>query len=785
MAAILLSTLVVCIAALFSGQAILRLCGAREWSWLAPPVGLSALMLIATPAIDIPGRATTMSIFLGLLTLAAIVWCASSPAHRPPLGGILAALPVLFLVLLPFLAVGRSGILGVTIDNDMAAHMVFAETYLSEAVENLKPVYYDLYPFGPHAIAGVLARGIHQRVDHTFTGLTVALPLLTAWTVIAFVRARAWWKQALAATVISMPFLVAAYYGQGGFKELTETMLVLATVVFFAGEGPRLGRGRWVPFAVLIGGMVSVYSSTGVAWPAVIGILWLGLVTIRRLRAKGTAGIVAEVRAELPAIGIALAVLVLSLLPQAGRIHNFLAASSANGIIVPKDVLANLVAPLPGWEGFGVWGNADYRLPDPPGFLHAAEIGFVIVLVLFGAWWLCRRGRWMLPLAAAGSLVIWRVSMHSQSPYVVAKALVIASPLLLAVAVLPLIEQVPDRLWRRDPADGEAGEDAAKERSRSLPSPLSRLPGQPLAWGLAAGLALLLFVIVGVSDVRALRYSPVGPTDQTAELRELSPLLHDRPTLFLGNDDFIKWELPGVPVKGPQVGGIEEVPLRAEKHWENGEPIDFDTVDAKALNEFDYVITTRDAAGSQPPPQMHLVRQTRDFQLWRRVGEVQERLVLPEGEGSGAVLDCKSGEGKKIFVAGGVAAVRPAPVVVEGHQLGPGGRETIELPLVKGEWIIESSYNSRLPVTVTGGGLDVTLEPNLDRPGPRFPVGEIVVRKPEKVKLTFAVSSPFFARAQVVTDLGKVTATPRYPEKVVPIAHACGQYVDWYRGAKG
>jgi hypothetical protein len=776
MAATLLSALVVCVSALFIGQAVLRLAGAQEWSWLAPPVGLSALMLIATPAIDIPGRATTMSIFLGLLTVGAIVWCMPAPAHRPPLGGLLAAFPVAVLVLLPFLAVGRAGILGVTIDNDMAAHLVFAETYVSEAVENLKPVYYDLYPFGPHAIAGVLARGLDQRVDHTFTGLTMAVPLLNAWTVLALVRSRAWWKQALAATVVSMPFLVASYYGQGSFKEVIAAGLVFATVVFFAGEGPRLGRGRWVPFALLIGGLISVYSETGLAWPVVVGGLWLIVVAEQRLRRHGTEGIVAEVGAELPAIGIGLAVLILSLLPQASRIHNFVTANSgANGIIVPKDVLANLVAPLPGWEGFGVWSNPDYRLPDASTFTAGVSIAFVFALVLFGAWWLCRRGRWMLPLAAAGSMVIWRVSMHSQSPYVVAKALVIASPLLLAVAVLPLLEQIPDRLPRLG-----SGRDWVRGGLRSM---VAVVPGQPLPWILAAVLAVLLFVVVGVSDVRALRYSPVGPTYQADQLRELSPLLHERRTLFLGNDDFIKWELPGVLVEAPQAGGIEEVQIRPEKHWEGGEPLDFDTVDAAALNESDYVITTNDRAGSQPPPQMHLVRETPDFQLWRRVGEVRGRSVLPEGEGSGAVLDCTSAAGRKIVRAGGVAAVRPAPVVVAAPTLDPAAVATVELPMVPGEWTLESSYLSRLPVTVTGPGLDVTLQPNLDRPGPRFPVGKIVVHHDETVPLTFTVSDPLFARAMPVAELGKITATPEAPERVVPIRRACGQYVDWYRSA--
>lgn len=766
MVATLLSAVLTCGASLFVGQAALRLSGAREWSWLAPPVGIAVLMLIATPAMHVPGRTTTMAIVVGLLTLAAIVWCLSSAEHRPPLAGLLAALPVAVLVLLPFLAVGRAGILGVTVDNDMAAHMIFAETYLSETVENLKPVYADLYPFGPHAVVALISEGISVRVDHAFTGFTMALPLLNAWTALAFVRRARWPKQMLFATVVSMPFLVAAYYGQGSFKEVLQTGLVFAVVVFFSGYGPKLGRGRWVPLALLVGGMVCVYSVTGVSWPVVIGGLWLLGVSAQRVLRHGTGGILAILRAELPAVGIGLAVLILSLLPQAGRIHNFIAANAgANGIIVPKDVLANLVAPLPGWEVFGVWNNPDYRLPAAPAFSAGMWTAFVLALVLFGTWWLCRRGRWMLPLAAAGSMLIWRVSMHSQSPYVVAKALVVASPLLLAVAALPLIEQLPDRL------------------PRSLRSLFAARPGQPFSWALAGGLAAVLFVVVGISDVRALRASPVGPTVHADELRELRPLLHDSQTLFLGDDDFVKWELDGVPVKATVFGGEMETPVRASKHWENGEALDFDIVDAKTLNSFRYVITTRDAAGSEAPPQLHVVRTTPDFVLWRRVGKVQARSILPEAGMPGAVLQCDSPRGREVLRGGGVAAVRAEPAAVAGGLLTPGGSAAVKLPLGPGRWRLESSYLSRLPIEVSGPGLETTLPPSLDRPGPRWPIGTITVDGREPTVIDFSVEDPFFAPSTPVTDLGMIFATPDERDRLIPVGRACGRYVDWYRSA--
>jgi hypothetical protein len=775
MTATLLSAVVTCISSLFIGQAALRLAGAREWSWIAPPVGLSVVMLIATPAIDVPGHAATMAVLVAALTTAATVWCLLAPQHRPPLGGLLAAVPVAFLVLIPFLAVGRAGIIGVTVDNDMAAHMMFVETFLSEAAANLHPTYADLYPFGPHASVALIAKGLNMRVDHAFAGWTMALPLINAWTALALMRRTAWLKQALAVTVISMPFLVAAYYGQGSFKEVTQTGLVLAVVLLFSGYGPALGRGRWVPLALLTGGMVSVYSVTGVSWPIVIGGLWLlGTVAQRFVRDRGkdlmvtAKGLVAAVRREFPALGIGLAVFVISLLPQVARIHNFIAANSGkDGIIVPKDVLANLVAPLPGWEAFGIWNNQDYRLPATPGFSAGMWTFFVLALTLFGVFWMLRRGRWMLPLAAAGSMLIWAVSINSQSPYVVAKALVIASPLLLALAVLPLVEQLPDRL------------------PRSFSSLFARVPGQTFSWGLAALLMVVLFLRVGAADVLALRYSPIGPTNHADELRELRPLLHDQPTLFLGDDDFVRWELAGVPVETTIFGAETGTPLRAQKEWVPGLPIDFDITDAATLNSYDWVITTRDAAGSEPPPQMHLVRSTESFDLWHRVGEVRERQTLAEGGMPGAILDCRTAEGRAVLRGGGVAAIRPKPVEAAGTLLAPGEGATVELPLGPGRWQLESTYLSRLPVKVSAPGLRATLPPSLDRPGPRWPVGSLTVRGTHPTAVSFSIGDPLLAPDTPVTDLGTIVATRDRPERVVPVTQACGRYVDWYRPSTG
>ena len=218
MAAILLSFAVTCFASLFLGQAALRLAGAGEWNWLAPAVGLSVAMLVAAPAVDVPGKSTTIAILLAILTIAAAVWCLRSPEHRPPLPGLLAVAPVVLLVSVPFLAAGRGGILGVTVDNDMAAHLWIAEAFLSSATEGLSS--YPDYPLGPHGIVAALSEGLRIDLPLAFSGWSMAMPVINAWTVLAVARRASWLGKAVLATVVGLPFLVAAYYGEGAFKEV-------------------------------------------------------------------------------------------------------------------------------------------------------------------------------------------------------------------------------------------------------------------------------------------------------------------------------------------------------------------------------------------------------------------------------------------------------------------------------------------------------------------------------------------------------------------------------------
>jgi hypothetical protein len=749
MIALLACMALTCLGSLVLGQGVLALCGARQWSWLAAPVGFAVMILLAVPAIHVPGRSATVAIATAVLIVIGLALWVRRPEHRPRLADLMAGLPVGLLVLVPFVAAGTAGTLGVSFDNDMAAHLLLAEAYRSQAVAQVTPLLSE-YPLGPHALAAALTQGLSTRADLAFAGLTAAGPILLAWTALAGVRHTRWIGRVMVATVVGLPFLIAGYYGEGSFKEPFEALFVLATALMLGGFQPTLGIRRWVPLALVLAGAVSVYSVQGLLWPILfVGVWLLGRTAVCAWQGglhKAWHGL----RAEIAPGALGLGVLIIVLIPQIPRVERFIAKGASNGI--SKTNLGNLAGPLPGWEAFGVWNNPDFRLPPISAFSAGMWTAFVLALVILGVVWSLRRGQWMLPSAAVLSMLIWAYANHAQSPYVAAKALVIASPLLLLLAALPLVQ---------------------------------RTLGQPMWWRLVASiLAVVLVVRVVDSSWEALRYSKVGETQHLVELRSLRPLLGAEPTLFLGNDDFIKWELAGSRVTPAYFAGTPEVPLRPKKEFVYGQPLDFDSVTPATLNRFDWVITTRDAAGSAPPPQMRLVRLTNDYALWRRIGLVAPHEILAEGASAAAVLNCKTAAGSALVRRGGVAAVRPPSLAVTVPNIAPGGSATVSLQLAPGIWDLETPYQSPLPLQVTtSSGLHRTLPANLDRPGPRWPIGQIVVSRTAPVTVTFHAVKHWLTPDSDVASPVVLIATQVGTETTVPLHAACGKLVDWYRSS--
>lgn len=750
----ILCAAVVCVGALALGQTVLGLCGAREWSWLAPAPGIAVMIAICVPAHHVPGRATTTAVVLFAAIVAAITYLALHREQAPPLAGLAAGLPVLGLALVPFAAAGSSGILGMSFNNDMASHLIWAEAYRSADVAALNPLP-SSYPIGPHALVGSLAQGLGAGVDEAFVGLTIGLAVLLGWIALAALRAPRWWGPYVTAPLVAMTFLMAGFYGQGSFKEVLEALLILALVIWLAFPPPVDRRLRWVPVALILAGTLSVYGHTGLVLPLPILGIWVAGVAIQRFHATRSVGaVLARARAEVVPLLIGVAALVVAVAPQIPRIGRFVTDNVGSNLTgIPAESLGNLAGRLPLWVAFGVWDSGDYRVPGPDPFLRGLGTTFVVVLAVIGVAWSLRRREWMLPAATIAALLIWWVTDRGQSPYVAAKALVLLAPLLMLVVVRPLVE--------RDTED------------RPMPS-WWRFATPPLA-------AVLVVAALG-SSWDALAQSRVAPMDHVRQLQSLGPLLDGRPTLYLGNDDFTKWIFADVPVGSPVIA-FPSIPMRPEKLWEYGANYDIDSLDAAVLNTFDWVVAPRDAAASAMPEQLERVRRTADFDVYRRTGTIPERRVLLEGAGPSAPLDCAVPEGAAIAAAGGVAAVREPVVSVPAPTLAPGEAADVALDLTPGRWDLVSSYGGPRPVEVTAPGLRATLPGNLARPGPRWPIGRITVRAAGPVTVTFRPTEELLTPESALTYLNGLTAVPVGTERTVPIARACGEHVDWYRPA--
>ncbi len=126
------SAALICGASLLVGRAILGLTGGGESRrWLAPAVGFGAVLTVTGFLARAPGHATTAT--LGLIALviaaAALLWWQPRRESGPSLlsEGWPVALLVALLFSIPFAISGRWGIIGVGFNNDLGLHLAWAE----------------------------------------------------------------------------------------------------------------------------------------------------------------------------------------------------------------------------------------------------------------------------------------------------------------------------------------------------------------------------------------------------------------------------------------------------------------------------------------------------------------------------------------------------------------------------------------------------------------------------------------------------------------------------------
>jgi hypothetical protein len=757
-----LVALVLVAGSLVVGRAICRTAGATPV--IAPAVGCSALVALTSLAVRLPGDAVTAAVAAGLAVAVAAVMAARNGLGRPDPAVAAAALGTAALTALPFLAWGRLGLPGVSLNNDTAVHLVWSEGMRSELMAALYPSNPG-YPLGPHSLMATLAEGTGLDMDRVLTGLLIASPVLLAIMVAGALRPVAGLLRAPAAMAVAMSYLVAAWYGQGAFKEPLVSFLVVG---FALGVGDLLGRrarlpaAACVPVALICAGALLVYSYLAIAWLGLTAVIALVL-TVARRRTR-PAAVVRAARSAAPAVALGVLAALAAVAVELPRLANYagsVGASPADGRggIAEQDI-GNLAGPLPATEGLGIWPAGDFRFAPPPDTFALAELQLLtLIAVVAGAVVLIVRGRHLaLPAALGAAALLYLVSERTQSPYVAAKALVVLSPLVTLVALRALLPEAR-------PASGG----------------LRALFVARIAGAVVLGGATLW------SAERVLRASPVESQAQRQDLESLRPLVARGPTLHLGVDDYAGWRLRGTRVA--YVGGIPSpVPLttRAAKPYVYGNQLDWDSVDPAALDRFRYVIAVRSPSDSAAPANFRRIAATALYEAWERTGPTAPRDVLEREDLSGAPLDCTSGAGRRLARGGGVAGLlRPRVVVAEGlPALLPGQAQTLAVTLPRGRWTLAAKYTSPVSVRLQAGRAVIARVPaNTNRPGPWWPAGRIdsdgspqqLFVIPERESRLTTAAFPGFVSGLVAVRDG--------PAPTVPLRRACGRLVDWYRPA--
>jgi hypothetical protein len=500
------TALAVCGASLAVGQATIALCGVRRWSWLSPAVGLALLCAVCWATVRLPGDGVVSALAVLVLTGAALLFLRG----RVEGGGeaLRAGLPVAVLALaaasLPFAVEGHFGILGTGFDPDMSQHLLSADRLAHGASSQLLN---QGYPLGPHAIVVALNKGLGIGLVQGFDGLAVAVAILAPLTALAaFAGAPSLWRAA-GALVVGLAYMVASYYAQGAFKEAMQALFVLAFVLALreVARSPDW-RGvplRFVPTALIAVGSAYAYSYPGLIWLAATGVIWIVAERVlSRIPATGPAAL----RAALLAL-LAFAVLVG---PEVGRMiqfHNF-ETFNPNG-----PGLGNLFGQISPAEAFGIWPSGDFRLSPGDGAVPALGYylgaAFAAILLVYGLLLCWRRREFAILSGLTAVAGVYLAARVAGTPYTSAKAIVVATPVVALVILVPLL----------------------------------RRPVGVLYLLAAGGCSLLAFA-----------NAPVGPTSYSPALTSLRPLIASGSTLVLASnrllneeqgERFISWELRG------------------------------------------------------------------------------------------------------------------------------------------------------------------------------------------------------------------------------------------------
>jgi hypothetical protein len=807
------------VASLVLGRALLHLVGLSVHTWLGGAVGFAALTIACPLLIRLPGRGTTVSVVLALITVAAMFYLwredrggrllarrPSAGGTRPDSGGprppgegqpqsgwalgVLVTLIVVVAASLPFAFNERNGVLGEGIyTNDQAAQLFWTD-WLQHGVGPEPNAVHFGYPTGPQSVAATAAEATNSSLLDSFNGLLIVIPVLTALTALGVMGGLSPPRRVIAASLVAMPYLAASFLAQSAFKETAMALLVLAFAVALRdlaflnrntdyGGGAHPRRALIIVLILLAVSSVFVYSIPGLVWFALALPIWLLLEVLTGGLRVDPDAVRASLRRHRRIIVVVSIVIVAVAAFSASQLSGFV-----DKVGMVQASAGRLTSPVFPGEALGIWPEGDFRVVR--GEVDGAYIAVAIALIAaaIGAAAAFRRRDWGLVAMGASAVIVYVGARLFASIYVEAKALAVMAPLVVLAMLLGLLAPnwAPDDTPREDRADAVANGRWRRLRGRNL-----RVARYVFGGVLAVCLAASAFL--------ALRAAPVGFDQRGAELEGLSGLIPNDSVVFFGVDRFSGYWLRGTLMKSPGGYVPAEVKARRSKVWQQGFSMDFDTVRPGTLNDFDYAITTRAAYQSTAPPNFEPVAQTPSFTLWKRDGSTPQQQIIEKHDKPGRTLACPDGPTHGIAGHYGAATLLGKPVARHQSAWDPDwhfdapGTASVKMRLPRGSWDLSLQYDSQVSLVVTANGHSFTLAPTLDgmylseQGKASYWRAGTVQSQGGQVHVTVTASEPSsfqrFVGVRRQVWLGGIAATRGGPHDM-QLRDACKRYVDHY-----
>jgi len=571
------------------GLAVARASGGALPRPLVLPVGFAATIVVASAATA--SRETAELAAPAVLALAVTGFLVATDrwAWVPDRWAAAAAVGVYAVFSAPVVLSGGSTFTGYIQLDDIATWLAMTDLAMDTGRDfsALAPSSYQAtlqsylpqgYPIGAFLPLGLgreftLGRDIAWLFAPTMA-LTAGLLALTLTSIVSPLLSRAW-TRGLVAFIAAQSTLLVAYAEWGAIKEVSAALLV----ALVAALAPILGEPfrRVLPLAVAIAALVAALSIGGGVWVAPIV---LAAILAARLRPR-------MLLRSVPALAVVFVVLSI---PSLVLAKAFIAPQVKSGsVLTAVTELGNLRAPLPFSHVLGIWPAGDFRVtPDQ----EALTKLLLLVLVFAGVAGLLlaiERRAGALAGYFVGGLVACGLLISRGSPWVDAKAMATASPIVLTAGLAALA-------W------------LATERAGG--------PGRRVAF---AGLGALAAGVLW-SNVLGYANSYVAPAQQLSELREAGEVLAGQgPTLMTEYEPYgARHFLRRADGEGASELRRRLIPLRDGTQLAKSAAADITAFNPAALRDYRSLVLRTSPLASRPPSVYERVRAGTSYDIWQR-----------------------------------------------------------------------------------------------------------------------------------------------------------------------